>query len=241
MLNLNFILPFSRQRAKKGSGAGVPLILRSHGLGICEGLSGNCYNVAIKTGDKWNTPSQIKNALEKCLSDVAKTDKNFVLTKLNLGPMSLHDNEILNIVSSLSLPPNVKLNGVWSREIDTHSPFVLAVIDLRRNKCPLNLTERLGTLLSNQANTSPILFDSEVVTTDLTNPSKYLRADYDRDGRVAGRLLNFIQIQLSSAAAILIDESTVVDRREQVQHWCRLYGLPFRSVTTIDSKSTNLN
>ncbi|USD59062.1 hypothetical protein J4N45_11020 [Vibrio sp. SCSIO 43140] len=230
MLNINFILPFSRQRAKKGSGAGVPMILRSHGLGVCEGHSGSCYNVPIKTGSNWNSTEQITTALEKCFSEVSNTDKNFVLTRLNLGPLSMHDEEMLEIISALSLPTNVKLNGVWSRQLDTRAPFVLAVMDLRRDKGPVNLTDKFGRLLAKQASDSPIILDSNSISANLQNPIKYLQADYDNDGRVAGRLLNYIQIQLASAAAILCDESTHADRKHQLEHWCQLYHLPYRTI-----------
>lgn len=230
MMNINLILPFGRHRAKKGSGAGVPMILRSHGLGVCEGYSGNCYNVPVKTGAEWNSPKQIKIELEKCLADVSDMNKKFVLTKLNLGPMSMHDDVMLEIVSSLTLPENAKLNGIWSRRLNSKAPFVLAVMDIRHNKSPVNLTGRFEKLLAQQDSKSPVIFDSTTVTAELANPIKHLHADYDNDGRVAGRLLNYIQIQLATAAAILCDESTNQERKRQLEHWCQLYNLPMRTV-----------
>ncbi|KAA8675607.1 hypothetical protein [Vibrio gigantis] len=50
MLGMNYVIPYAKHRTNTGSGAGVPLILKSKGLANGEGLYGDCFNLPIKQG-----------------------------------------------------------------------------------------------------------------------------------------------------------------------------------------------
>ncbi|MGR5233729.1 hypothetical protein [Vibrio rotiferianus] len=231
MLGMNYVIPYAKHRTNTGSGAGVPLILKSKGLANGEGLYGDCFNLPIKQGGVWLKEAEMESMLTSTLVELSKIPKKFIITRLNLGPKAVPDELFLNIFARHSLPSNVKLNGVWARTLVPESPFVLSVIDLRGQKCELSVTEKVSLLLGNVSGEVAILSDSPYTTFPKCQyQAKMLNADYDNDGRVAGRLLNFEQLQLSNAAALLIDESTKPERLQQVLHWCELYQIKVRKI-----------
>ncbi|MEZ9359005.1 hypothetical protein [Vibrio cyclitrophicus] len=229
MLGMNYVIPYAKHRTNTGSGAGVPLILKSKGLASGEGLCGDCFNLPIKQGGVWLKEAEMESMLTNTLAEIGNIQRKFIITRLNLGPKAVPDELFLNIFARHSLPSNVKLNGVWAKTLVPESPFVLSVIDLRGQKCEICLTEKVSLLLANQSGETAILSDSPYAKFPRCQyQTKILNADYDNDGRAAGRLLNFEQLQLSNAAALLIDESTKPERLQQVLHWCELYQINVR-------------
>lgn len=229
MLGMNYVIPYAKHRTNTGSGAGVPLILKSKGLANGEGLCGDCFNLPIKQGGVWLKEAEMESMLTNTLAEISNIQRKFIITRLNLGPKAVPDELFLNIFARHSLPSNVKLNGVWARTLVPESPLVLSIIDLRGQKCEICLTEKVSLLLANQSGETAILSDSPYAKFPrCQHHTKILNADYDNDGRAAGRLLNFEQLQLSNAAALLIDESTKPERLQQVLHWCELYQINVR-------------
>lgn len=228
-------MPYAVNRTRTGSGAGVPLILKDKGLAEGEGEYGSCFNLVVKRGGDWLSAKEIESQISTSINELEHSQKNYVITKLNLGPTAqeaIPDSKLLEIMSRLTLPKNIKLNGVWAKKMDPEAPFVLSVIDIRGTKVPHDASGRINALLRNQKNSrATILSDSPKLEVSLSDHDlKLLSANYTSDGKSAARLLNYEQMQLSTAVALFIDEHSSRERYQQLSHWCQLYQIPVRTI-----------
>jgi hypothetical protein len=69
---MNYVIPYAKHRTNTGSGAGVPLILKSKGLANGEGLYGDCFNLPIKQGGVWLKEAEMESMLTSTLVEFGK-------------------------------------------------------------------------------------------------------------------------------------------------------------------------
>ncbi|WP_299022379.1 hypothetical protein [uncultured Photobacterium sp.] len=231
MLGLNYILPYQHQRRNIGSGAGVPLILKEKGLKEGQGLNEHTYNMVMKERNEWLTPCQLKANLEQCFDEIAGKPNRFILTKFNLGPEAINNQAITDLLT-MSRPDNVALCGSYQAYIE-QTYFVGTILDLRgvnKGKSVPGLDEKLTTLSQRFNSPAWIANNEDTIKGVEKFQIKAFEPDFENDGKIAQRLLDFELLQLANACVILADSGTQSDRFNQILHWCQLYEIGVRKI-----------